>query len=380
MNTVVVTHERELARYRGQWHDLVGAAAQPNPFYEPWMLLPAMRHLRAGHETLSVVLVFEGDADRRLLGLFPLARERVYRRLPLRCLSCWEYLHCFSTTPLVRRGHEPRCLSALFAWLDDASPGARLLRFPVFTGDGPLYKALMECARRDGRIVDTVDVQRRALLEAGRAGEDYLRTFVSRRHLKEFRRLWKRLGEQGELRFEAFRPGVDDLDDWTSAFLRLEQAGWKGRNGTAMACSVAESAYFNDMMRQAGAADRLLLARLTLDGEPLAMHCGFRTGAGGVAFKIAFDEAWSRFSPGLLLELRHTEHLLDHTDIEWVDSCASPDHPMIERLWKQKQVVCDFGISSRRPLAKLLARAVGLLGVLYRMARGGNRNATLPGY
>ena len=377
MNTLVVTRERDLARYRRQWHDLAAAASQPNPFYEPWMLLPAMRHLLAEGESLNVVLLFEGDEDQRLLGLFPLSHDRSYRRLPLRHFSCWEHLHCFATTPLVRRGHEQACVSGFMAWLDASRPAMWLVRFPLFAADGPLYRAFEECVRCDGRVLDPIGVKQRALLDAACPSDQYLRTFVSRKHLKEFRRLWKRLAERGALRFETFRHGTDDLQAWTDAFLRLEQQGWKGNESTAMACSAAETAYFNDMMVQAESQGRLLMARLTLDGKPVAMHCGFRSGAGGVAFKIAFDETWRRFSPGVLLQLRHTEYLLDHTDIRWVDSCAAPDHPMIERLWKQKMVVRDFGVSSRRPLARALARSIAALGSLYRLARGGVRNATL---
>ena len=66
------------------WEDLARHALEPNVFYEPWMLLPALRAFGAG-EDLSFVLVLERDAaapagPARLLGLFPLERRRHYRR------------------------------------------------------------------------------------------------------------------------------------------------------------------------------------------------------------------------------------------------------------------------------------------------------------
>jgi len=36
---------------------------------------------------------------------------------------------------------------------------------------------------------------------------------------------------------------------------------------------------------------------LYLDGTPLAMQCNLHSGQKGFAFKVAFDENWSKVSP-----------------------------------------------------------------------------------
>src|SRR3954466_9403070 len=38
------TDRRELEALAGDWQALADVAAEPNPFYEPWMLLPALDH------------------------------------------------------------------------------------------------------------------------------------------------------------------------------------------------------------------------------------------------------------------------------------------------------------------------------------------------
>ena len=45
----------------------------------------------------------------------------------------------------------------------------------------------------------------------------------------------------------------------------------------------------------------LALYALRLDGKPIAMHLGLRLGSTYYSPKIAFDEGYSRYSPGLLL-------------------------------------------------------------------------------
>ena len=55
--------------------------------------------------------------------------------------------------------------------------------------------------------------------------------------------------------------------------------------------------------RSANTAPRMMIPRA------IAMKCNLRAGDGAVAFKIAYDEAYARFSPGVLLEIEQIERL-----------------------------------------------------------------------
>src|SRR5215475_10564242 len=68
----ILSDWNELEGFQQSWQELAAAAAEPNPFYEPWMLLPALRSF-ARSERVQVVLVFRGE---RLDGLFPVAWRR----------------------------------------------------------------------------------------------------------------------------------------------------------------------------------------------------------------------------------------------------------------------------------------------------------------
>ena len=58
-------------------------------------------------------------------------------------------------------------------------------------------------------------------------------------------------------------------------------------------------------------------------------NCGF-------SFKTAFDEGFARFSPGVLLQ-RESLGLLVDRQLDWIDSCAAQDHPMIDSLWRERR-------------------------------------------
>jgi hypothetical protein len=110
-----------------------------------------------------------------------------------------------------------------------------------------------------------------------------------------------------------------------------------------------------------GAARRRRLERLSiaLDGRPIAMLASFVTPPGAFGFKTAFDERFARFSPGVLLQLENLA-MLERPGIDWSDSCAAADHPMIDHLWRERRAIgwvnVAIGGPVRRALFGLLAR------------------------
>ena len=66
-----------------------------------------------------------------------------------------------------------------------------------------------------------------------------------------------------------------------------------------------------------------------------------RSRATAWCWKIAYDERRARFSPGVQLILDATERLLGDPCIERVDSCATPDHPMIDHVWRERLMLAD---------------------------------------
>src|SRR6185295_2165836 len=100
----VLDHPATLAGHMAAWNDLAAAALEPNVFYEPWMLLPAIDSFGRG-KALRYVLVyaFEGNDPPLLCGLFPLERGARYNGLPFPLARLWQHKPCFLGTPLVRQ-------------------------------------------------------------------------------------------------------------------------------------------------------------------------------------------------------------------------------------------------------------------------------------
>ena len=90
------------------------------------------------------------------------------------------------------------------------------------------------------------------------------------------------------------------------------------------------------------------------------------------AFKIAYDEEYSLFSPGVLLELDNIYTLFNQQpQLLWMDSCADPDHPMIDHLWRERRTINDFFIGSKSISGYL---KVLLLKIQERVGRQGGKH------
>ena len=72
-----------------------------------------------------------------------------------------------------------------------------------------------------------------------------------------------------------------------------------------------------------------------------------RSGAGVWGWKIAYDEKFSRASPGVQLLLDVTQALLEDGSVARADSCATADHPMIDHIWRERLALSDQLISLR---------------------------------
>jgi CelD/BcsL family acetyltransferase involved in cellulose biosynthesis len=360
---VIVRGAEELARHRAALDDLAADALEANVFYEPILAEPAVRSLGAGRQ-LELVLVYREDpgASRRppqLLAFFPFERVSRYRGVPIAALVSFQHVHCFLCTPLVRRQGAREAVAAVSDWLTGQS-GASVVELRSIAADGPVHQLLVQELDARRRTFWLADWSTRALFESSCDAEHYLRDAISGLALKEVRRKERRLREQGPLVWRELAPG-EDVRPWLEDFLRLEASGWKGREGSAIACSAPEREFFLAAASAAHARGRLMLLGLFLDGRPLALKCNFLSGDGGFAFKIAFDEAYRAFSPGFLLEVENVRRLHQRTGIRWMDSCAASQHAMINRLWPGRRTMATVLFATGRGASDLLVSSMPLL-------------------
>ena len=351
------------AHLTAAWSGLAREASEPNVFYEHWFLRPGLAQF-APDAGLRLFLLWAGEAFHSpLLGLLPLGPASHFGRWPVAHVQNWMHHNCFLGTPLVRRGHEQDFWEQLLVALDESDwPG--FLHINGITIGGPLDQAMRAVCGRQKRRCDLVHSEARALLQSSLGPEAYLQATVRGKKRKELRRQAKRLDELGDIQFNH---QTDDasLDRWIDEFLELERRGWKGFGGSALDSAGQTREFFRAALVGAAQSGQLERLDIRLAGAPLVMLVNFHSGQGSFSFKTAFDEAFARFSPGVLLQLENLR-LLDNPAIAWMDSCAAENHSMIDSLWAGRRHIGRFSIElqgvSRRAVFRGLRLGEDLMG------------------
>ncbi len=316
------------------WEAVASRPSEANAFAESWFVEASTRNLDSAADKRMLVVRAEGQ----LIGLMPICVAQKYGRLRVRHVENWLHYNSFFGAPLVRRSFEAYFWHRALALLDADPASPSFLHLVALDGQGPLTQALLR-ARRGAAVVHRSS---RAMLQSEFSPTDYYETTVRKKKRKELARLQHRLAETGAVGFRRLSPR-DSLEPWIDAFLALEASGWKGREGAALANTRETEAFVRDALRGAFAAGRLEMVQLDVAGRPIAMLVNFLTPPGSFSFKIAFDEEFARFSPGVLIQLENLK-ILESPGIDWMDSCAVEDHPMINSLWGQRRELVRISV------------------------------------
>ena len=333
----------EAARIASDWRELAGRALEPNVFFVPELALSGMKHLPGG-ANVRLLAVWRGrGGGRRLVGALPVVAPRWRHINPVPVRRAAEFYGTLST-PLVDPEEPGETLRAMLRAV--AQDGRSGLLLPFLHAGGPVAAALDDICARDGFRQVTLGSHRRAMLRSSLPGAEYIRATLETRRRKEADRQRRRLSEDGELVFHAARDS-DEVARGLDAFLALEAASWKGQLGTDLATARGAAAFIRDAARALAERGAFRVATLSLDKQVIAAGLVAQQGTRAFYLKTTYDEAFARFSPGLLLTLDLTAHLLDDPSVADADSIAVADHPMIDRVWTERFPVACVMVSTR---------------------------------
>lgn len=293
------------------WQSLSENTLQPAGYNAPELILPLLRNL--GGASLATV---RHGPDLHLA--MPILNKRMF-------LKSWE-------TPLTASGlphlAEGLAENALLSFINAQS---KPILFKAIPTEGKFFETLK---RQSARFHILEQWQRAGLRLAG-SFEDWLQSNFDQKRRKEFKRLRNRLSEQGTLLSETLKTTGDPIS-FVDDFLALEAAGWKGQKGTAIAAQSNLSKALHEAIQALHKSGKLRFWRLSLNGKAVASLFAIVEGDQAWLGKIAYDESFAKYSPGVQIILDCTESFFAEKQIKQIDSSAIPGHPMIDRIWRDR--------------------------------------------
>lgn len=354
-----------LAVPEAAWADLASRAVEANAFYHPAFARAVSRHAE-GRSGARALVAWDGPAKRRMIGLLPVISAWHALRIPIPVFVAWQ-AYAPLTTPLLDRGNPDAAARALVAAA--AQGGAQALFLPALAQDGPAAQAMRSAIAGFGIEPCAFDAHQRARLDAAQDGEEAVATLGAKK-LKELRRQRNRLADTGDVAFNIAEAGAE-TEAALKEFLALEASGWKGDSGTALASKPGDIAFLKAAIPAMAMSGNAEVVTLATGNKVVAAGVVLRHLRNAYFFKIAYDEAFAKTSPGVQLTLDITRAMCADESIDTVDSTAIANHPMIDHIWRGRQPVADvlFPLQAGKPSFTLFAALINARRSLRSAAR-----------
>ena len=277
-----------------EWRALCRESADDQPFFRPeWIAA----HIRAFTPQAKVVLLTVSH-DGKLLFVLPLLQEwAVFSGVPLRKLRAPVNSHsCRFDAVRHASGQGDAAVSAAWNYLQKLS-GWDLLEIHD-APEGGTISALAAAAANSGVHTAQIPMRLNPYVPVPPDPAGLQKLPVNARLRGKLRSIRRELESRGGLKFER----VDKTDRaFMERFYQLESAGWKGAEGSAIACNPKIRQFYDEVSQSAERFGYLCMYSLELNGDLLAAHLGLAHQGRYFSPKIAYNEKFPQFAPGHLI-------------------------------------------------------------------------------
>lgn len=325
-----VTIDSPKADIGPHWDDLVRRASS-NVFMNPAALQAACA---TDFAEIRMLLAWDkGAGAAKLVGVWALRLRRMVPFWPL-VLEALPYNYAFLSSPVVDPAYVNEVIPAFFAAIEKSPVLPDIVSLPSLDAECPSYPAMLRelAARGVSPLVVSESARPFVTREFGVKRSGSTR--------KKLRQDWNRLTATGAVEVVNDRT-PDGVEQAFETFLALEQASWKGEEGTALLSDSRDAVFVRRLLGNLAAQGNASVALLRLDGEAIAAQVLMYCGATAYTWKTAFSAAFAKFSPGALLIDKITEELFSGPDIMAINSCAAEASYMAQ-LWAGRRTTVDM--------------------------------------
>ena len=336
-----------LVRLSGDISALSKRALDQNIFFESEVLnsaWPRLTNLLAPHGCWMLCLWETTGKARELRFFMPVRLNKVGlpRRKVLQSLSN-DYMPL--GTPLIDAECAGETAETLLRLLGDPS-----LKLPPVIDYSHQRKpsatldALSTAAASLGlKSAENLTHERAALFQKDQP-EEFLKSALGKKRLRELARQLRKLEESGPTEFEVAST-QDAVLDAFEGFMTLELKGWKGQQGTALYNHKKIAAFSRQIVAELAQKKGCEIFSLKHNGKIVAALITLGRNGHFVPWKMAFDEKLSHASPGMQIMLQATQTLVRRETFMEADSLAVEDHWMMNRIWPDRITITDMAVA-----------------------------------
>lgn len=336
---------------------LAGTAGGVNVFFESAFQEAAIG--RIGSPRRMMMLVKEHVGEEASLRMALPVTEEYHGLPPMRMLRAFSHPFAPLSAPLIDlRDAEETTLrfAELFSQL---SPRLALV-LEDFPCQDAAARLLIGAFSARGVATNLVCQRDRAVVSSNASAWSGGRPVIgSKETARKNVRSMKRLKELGEVRFETTASYVETMLRFEE-FLVLEARGWKGREGGAIITNKKVAPFARQSVSELAKRDKASVFSLRLDGRAIASLIMLRSGGRYFPWKIAVDDAYRHFSPGIILAIEAIGAVGMRTGFELVDTLTG-EGSWVERIVRERMQVATLVIAADERTAKRASLALARL-------------------
>jgi len=282
----------ELREHARNWNELSQLLPHKNPLMSHAWLSIFFEECLNPEETWSVIFGFEGEL---LVGVLPLvvANRRKFG-IKVQELSLPFDDQTMSVDMLIRPGYEKIVCASMLDTAFKEFPKAQCIVF---------------------RRIDTQSNTYQEIKDMSSSVEDFCENGASISNAKPFSEFRQSLGKNFKSNLNKANNKIKKAEsssfivndpDLTSneqldLVMEIEKSGWKGREGTAIACSENTTKFYRKLVESLHKEGWLYCHFLKVDGEVLAGNLGVLFANSLLLWKLGYSESHSKMSPGGIL-------------------------------------------------------------------------------
>jgi CelD/BcsL family acetyltransferase involved in cellulose biosynthesis len=168
---------------------------------------------------------------------------------------------------------------------------------------------------------------------------------------RNLRRLSRRAAQTAPLTYWSVHEYVE-LIEALPRFFAIEASGWKGGEGTAIACDGTLMAFYGRLVEEFGARGQCSINFLRHGDKDVAAQFCLQMGGATNLLKIGFDEAHADIAPGNLIMERTIRACCEDTQIRYVSFVTNPNW---DHVWKPlSELVWEYQVFNTSPYGRAL--------------------------
>lgn len=323
----------------GQINRLATEADVANPFFDTTFLSASVENI--GCEETQFLFLSETVSDKETLKMFApvvLTRQGISRK-PV--LKIWTHLYAPLGVPLIDAKDDATIEALKNCLLTAHHKEAVAILLNMVPKQSQFTKKLYISTTLSNRL-HRFSYSTRAMLKPG-SPPDYLKTKLSGKRKQRLKKGMKELKQLGEVSFKKVTEPSEIMQHFEE-FLLLEARSWKGKRGTSLKALKKTSTFARKAVQNMNAQDQCSIYSLRLDNKAITSLVVFSDNGYYFPWKIAFDEAYARYSPGNNLLVHMNQELYASDDFRGVDSLAAEYNKTAQTFWPDSQELYSMAI------------------------------------